>query len=140
MCTDDNLEQDDAPDTARVISTFPYTRTAQQICSGDDDWYKVPVAQNETVHMKIKFQQSTAAEDLDILVYSSSGAVLLTPCTEEIFPRTCDADNGQSADSDEYLTWTNDGPATTFNFVVHGYDGSADTYDVCIGKQAAQCP
>jgi hypothetical protein len=140
MCTDDSNEQDDDPGMARNVTTFPYTRTAQKVCTGDDDWYKVAVGQNETVHMKIKFTQQSAAEDLDILVYSASGAVLLTPCHEDISPLECDADNGQSADSDEYLTWTNTGPATTFNFVVHGYDGASDDYDVCIGKTAAQCP
>ena len=138
QCTDDALEEDDDPDASREITTFPYTRTAQQICTGDEDWYHVAVASGETVHMKAEFDEP--ASDLDIVVYSGNGSTMLTPCDERVQPQVCDTENGQSGDTDEYLRWTNDGPDTTFHFVVRGYDGSFGAYDVCIGKTAGQCP
>jgi hypothetical protein len=137
-CTDDSLEEDDDPGHSRNVTTFPYTKSAQQICSGDEDWYHVSVKNGETVHMKAKFDE--AVSDLDIVVYAGNGSTMLTPCDERVQPQVCDEENGQSGNSDEYLRWTNDGPDTTFHFVVRGYDGSFGGYDVCIGKSAGQCP
>ena len=75
-------------------------------------------------------------QDLDLLVYDQTGN-LLTPCTEED-PSGCDADNGQSGDANEQMAFT----APSFQeyyVVVHGWDGAANTYEICMGLEAGLC-
>ncbi|MBW2454802.1 MAG: hypothetical protein JRI68_09835, partial [Deltaproteobacteria bacterium] len=62
----------------------------------------------------------------------------LTGCDEQN-PWVCDSQNGQSGTSDETLTW----PITqtdTYYVVVHGWSGSENLYDICIGLAPTDCP
>lgn len=136
QCVDDSSDtggkNDDNKSQARVVNlpyTTAFTSLAQQICSMDDDWYKVYMFKDETLKATLKFTQTKASEDLDLYLYDSAG-VQLTKCTEAD-PWLCDSANGQSSDSNENLSWKI--PANGDYFVVvHGWEGSQNKYDICI--------
>lgn len=135
QCVDDSSDtggkSDDDKNTARDadITSAAYKSAAQQICSGDDDWFKVFMVKDETIKATLKFTQTKATEDLDLYLYDPAG-VQLTQCTETD-PWNCDSTNGQSSDSNENLSYKI--PATGDYFVVvHGWEGSSNKYDICI--------
>ena len=136
QCVDDSNDtggkNDDNKSQARdanLSPTAPFTSLAQQICPWDDDWYEVYMFKDETVKATLKFTQTKATEDLDLYLYDSAG-VQLTKCTEAD-PWSCDASNGQSSDSNENLSYKI--PSNGLYYVVvHGWEGSANKYDICI--------
>jgi len=137
-CDDDGNEQDDNAGQARVVdlNNSPYKSDTNAICSMDEDWYHVLMFAGETLYATITFDQTTAMEDLDIILYQ--GATNLTPCDETVMTG-CDVQNGQSGTSNETLTW----PITTqgdYYVVVRGFDRSENLYDICIGLDATECP
>ena len=75
-------------------------------------------------------------EDLDLYVYHNG--LNLTGCTEAT-PFGCDPNNGQSGTSNEHLEWLID-QNDTYYVVVHGWQGSENLYDICIGLDPADCP
>ncbi|MEZ4446857.1 MAG: pre-peptidase C-terminal domain-containing protein [Polyangiaceae bacterium] len=138
-CSDDSNEDDDDPLDARSVdlNLGTYTSTTQAICSGDEDWFAVPMFSGETLYASLDFVQSTPQEDLDLWIFDSNG-VNLTGCDEST-PLGCDPLNGQSGTSDEHMTWPI--PTTgTYYVVVHGWAGSENLYDVCIGLSSSSCP
>lgn len=142
-CVDDSKEQDDNKTQARPIGTsLPHNAAAQQICSMDDDWYKVTMFKDETIVATLKFTQTKYSEDLDLYLYDPAG-VQLTKCTEAD-ETGCDPANGQSANSNENLSYKIPTSGDYF-IVVHGWDGATNKYDICIdytstSKTTSACP
>ena len=136
-CTDDAREQDDDAASARPITySAPFVSTGNQICAGDDDWYRVLVLRDEVVTIDLTFAQASATQDLDIHWYDSTGTDL-TPCAPGM-SSTCQLNNGQSADANERFTFT--GPAAcsslcTYYAVVRGWDDASNAYDIRIEIQ-----
>jgi hypothetical protein len=138
-CVDDENEPDDDAFNARMVDLDlgTHVESDQAICSLDDDWYAVWLYAGETLHASLTFTQTNASEDLDLNVYDAS-LTNLTGCTEST-PSGCDPLNGGSASSNETLAWPI-ASTGTYYLVVHGWDGSANDYDICIGLSAADCP
>lgn len=138
-CVDDTNEDDDDAVQARVVdlNSSPYTSPNQAICAWDDDWYEVLMYSGETLYATLEFLQTNAAEDLDIYLFDSN-LNDLTGCNESA-PFGCDPFNGGSGTSNETLSWP---IAATGDYylVVHGWAGSENTYDICVGLSAAECP
>lgn len=137
VCIDDAGEPDDTTASARRVDyAVPSMSSANQICAWDDDWYRVYFFAGETIHTTIAFTQANAHQDLDLHIYKAS--IDQTPCTEAD-PTTCQTSNGQGSDSNESMTFTvpTDG---YYYVVVHGWDGAENSYDICIGLSAVDCP
>jgi hypothetical protein len=132
-CEDDSLEPDDtfAQATYAEVYPEPYAVSGLQICSGDDDYFRVELFSGETLVVDLTFAQANAMEDIDLHFFSPA-QVDLTPCTEAN-PATCTVAQGQSADSDEHFEYTV-GQAgcspCSFWVMVHGYGGSENDYDL----------
>lgn len=130
-CTDDPREPDDSATQARMTSYPTFTSTANVICKDDDDWYEVPLYAGEVMTVDLTFVQHNASEDLDIHLYKAG--VDLTPC-DATQPELC-SPNGQSADSNEHMTFTAPASCTSvckYYVVVRGFDGAASPYDITI--------
>jgi len=138
-CQDDNNEPDDSLGEARDVSfsSGKFVSETQAICANDEDWFEVFMFDGETLYGSLTFLQSNAMEDLDLWLFDAQGNDL-TGCSEAT-PLDCDPFNGQSGTSDETLEWdiTSTG---AYYVVVHGWNGSANLYDICIGLDAADCP
>jgi hypothetical protein len=139
-CTDDAKEPDDSRTQARNVPVdygSSYKAVANQICSGNDDWYKMSLMKGETVYATIAFTQTEPNQDLDLRFYDAT--TILTKC-EETNTSDCQPANGQSSDSNENLKWTV--PATgSYYVVVHGWQGSQNKYDICISvNNQTACP
>jgi hypothetical protein len=147
VCEDDWWEPDDNAAQARPVNLTAgrYYSDTNAICPGNDDWYAVTLQANQTLYATLAFTQTNAREDLDLRFYraGSGGAVIdLIPDCTEIDPTGCSSTNGQSSTSNENFTWTAT-TAGTYYVVVHGYDGSANLYDICIALSNAAgtgCP
>ncbi len=132
-CTDDGAEDDDTFSQARVTSYPMHTATAQQICTNDDDWYKVRLYGGEKLTMDLAFTQPTSANDIDLHLYKDFTD--LWPCSVED-PSMCSAAHGQSASANEHAVY--DVPANTcasgcdYYVVVRGFDGATNTYGITI--------
>ncbi|MBE7454262.1 MAG: pre-peptidase C-terminal domain-containing protein [Kofleriaceae bacterium] len=132
-CVDDSREPDDDAASARAITYPVYTSTGNQICAGDDDWYRVLLFDDEQLIVDLTFNQASASQDLDVHLYNSAGTNL-TPCSPQS-PGTCQLNNGQSADSNERFTFT--APAScsslcTYYVVIRGWNNSQNAYDIRI--------
>ena len=149
-CTDDAFEDDDTPAQARVpdfggLGDAEWFASSNQICGGDQDWYAISAYNAEShISVSLSFTQSSAEEDLDILIYDGTGT-LVTQCTEDD-PTGC-TNNGQSGDSNEHLSFQPP-PECNLPFacdpglecapcdyfvVVNGFAGAENGYDICIG-------
>jgi hypothetical protein len=137
-CVDDAFEDDDSASQARPVDLDfgKYSQASNQICAGDDDWYSVYMYAGEQLHVALTFAQATSKQDLDVYVYKDG--VNLTGCSEQS-PFDCDPLNGQSGTSNEKLVWPIS-KSGTYHVVVHGWEGSANVYGICIGLSATQCP
>jgi hypothetical protein len=136
-CDDDAEEPDDNTMSARHVDyAVPHTSDTNAICSGDEDWFRVYLYSGETVYVTLAFTQLTASEDLDLHLYQ--GTTDLTPCSESS-PGLCDPMNGQSGNSNENMDYTVS-TSGYYYVVVHGWDGSENLYDICIGLSTADCP
>ncbi len=137
-CQDDGEEDDDNASQARFadLNNPPYTSTTNAICAEDDDWYEVYLFSGETLYSTLTFLQTNGMEDLDLYIYQ--GSTNLTGCDEQN-PWVCDSQNGQSGTSDETLTWAIT-QTDTYYVVVHGWQGSENLYDICIGLAPTDCP
>lgn len=132
-CTDDPREPDDDAMNARSITYPDFMSTGNQICAGDDDWYRVLMFNGEVLTVDLTFTQMNSTQDLDLHFYNASGTDL-TPCTEAM-PSTCSAAQGQGVVSNEHYTFT--APAAcsslcTYYVVVHGWSGSQNSYSIRI--------
>ncbi len=143
-CVDDTNEDDDADFEARNadVGSGAYKSSSQKICAWDDDWFAVDMFSGETIKATLKFTQSKSSEDLDLYLYDSSG-FQLTYCTESD-PLSCDPSNGASGTSNENLSWSISSSGTYY-VVVHGWEGSQNSYDICIdytssSKTSNGCP
>ena len=137
-CEDDAFEDDDSAEQARVpdFEDQVFRSSENQICSGDDDYFFITLFAGETIHATLAFDQVAVDQDLDLVVYDSSGALVLG-CTEDD-PYECDPYNGQSGDSGETLEFT--APAFDEYYVVaRGWAGSENQYDVCIALEPGLC-
>jgi hypothetical protein len=146
-CTDDFREDDDTYSQARNATFLPYSSTGNTLCAGDDtnpfdpftgggDWYRVNLVTGETIVVDLTFTQTSFDDDLD-LHFLDEFQFDLTPCTEPT-GSTCTAAQGQSVDSDEHYEYTVPAGCTAgcdFYVVVHGWDGSSNTYDIAIDVQ-----
>ena len=137
-CQDDGDENDDNASQARYVNlnNSPYTSTTNAICAWDDDWFEVYLFGGETLYATLTFSQSNSSEDLDL--YFFQGSTDLTGCDEQN-PGGCDYQNGQSGTSNETLTWPI-AQTDTYYVVVHGWAGSENLYDICIGLAPTECP
>ncbi|HET6612869.1 MAG TPA: hypothetical protein VFG83_12805 [Kofleriaceae bacterium] len=132
-CQDDLDEPDDDPDSARPtdFSPDPFFSDTNAICPGNDDWYRIELSDGQTLVVDLTFTQSTPDEDLDLHLLDAS-TTDLTPCC---------AGPGQSPNGPEHAEYTLDDSACTaaapctFFVVVHGYDGSANLYDLRMALQ-----
>ncbi|MBL4634755.1 MAG: PPC domain-containing protein [Kofleriaceae bacterium] len=149
-CDDDIFEDDDNAVQARIpdfggLGATEFTASNNTICEADQDWYLVSAFNNlNHLSVRLDFTQSVLADDLDVLLYDSTGT-LLTQCTAAD-PSDCNS-NGQSSTSNEYFTWQ---PPDTcslpidcegcapcdYFIVVNGFDGAFNDYDICIGYGA----
>lgn len=138
-CVDDGNEPDDDATGARVVDLDigTYTSSSQAICSGDEDWFGVLMYAGETLHSTLTFLQSAPDEDLDLWIYDDLGNNL-SGC-HETSPGLCDPFNGQSGTSHETLAWPID-QTGVYYVVVHGWAGSENDYDICIGLSSGSCP
>ena len=133
VCTDDAREPDDNATQARSIMYPDYTSTGNQICAGDDDWYKVLMFNGEVMTVDLTFTQANSMQDLDLHFYNAASTDL-TPCSEAA-PGTCTAAQGQGVVSNERYTFT--APAAcstlcTYYVAVHGWASSQNSYSIRI--------
>lgn len=140
-CVDDTHEPDDSRAQARSVPVdygSSYKVQNNQICPGNDDWYKLQgLYKGETVYASIAFSQTDPIQDLDLRFYSESA--ILTKC-EESNTVACDPANGQSSDSNENLKWTVP-DAGSYYVVVHGWQAAKNKYDICISvNNQTACP
>ncbi len=139
-CQDDSLEDDDNASQAQFadLNQGKFSVQTSAICSGDEDWFEVMMYDGETLYATLTFLQSNANEDLDLWMFDSDGMTNLSGCDEQM-PGGCDPLNGQSGTSDEKLVWPIN-KTGTYYVVVHGWDGSENLYDICIGLTENDCP
>ncbi len=138
-CTDDEHEDDDNQSQARPVDAWdlPFLSDTNAICAWDDDWFALEeLWEEETVYVVLEFDQGSPDQDLDVLIYDSDG-VNLTGC-DEANPMACDPQNGQSGTSNESMVWEIAADGDYF-VVVHGWDGSENLYDICIGLDHGDC-
>ena len=139
MCVDDGEEPDDSTPSARrptIAAGAPYLQADNMLCAANEDWVRVYLDAGATVYATCAFTQITSAEDLDLHLYQ--GETDLTPCTEAE-PFLCDVTNGQGSNSNENFSFT----VTTAGYyyvVVHGWEGSQNHYDLCVGIASGDCP
>jgi hypothetical protein len=126
-CEDDASEDDDNAQSAREAEVYPssFVSEGNVICPEDPDWYAVELYYGETLEVDLSFTQQNEDEDLDVYVHDESGTNQ-TPCCSQ---------NGQSATSDEHLSYEVEDPACatgacTFHVVVEGYRGASNGYDI----------
>jgi hypothetical protein len=112
-----------------------------KICGGDDDYFKVELAEGENLLVDLLFNQSKPTENLDLHFLDEDGNDL-TPCSEDM-PSTCSPFQGQGAQSNESYQFYVDETMgcglglCTFYIVVHGWNGSENGYDLVIDLE--QC-
>ncbi len=144
VCTEDSLEDNDkiADATLASIASNPYKNTNLQICSMDDDMFRVFLLKDETVHVTLKFNQGKTSEDLD-LYFQDKDAKSLVGCDEfDLF--SCDPLNGQSSTSNENMDYKV--PATGQYYIgVRGWEGAENSYELCVdytssSKTTNGCP
>ena len=138
-CQDDAAEDDDSLAEARLVdlNQGAYVETGQAICAWDDDWYEVYLYGGETLRVTLDFLQSSPQQDIDIYVFDDS-STNLTVCDEQ-HPADCDPFNGQSGTSNETLDWPISSSGNYY-VVIHGWNGSENDYDICVGLSATDCP
>jgi pre-peptidase len=134
-CTDDSHEPDDTAATARATTYPAFSSSGNQICTDDDDWYKVPLFTGELMSVDLTFTQSNASQDLDIHLYRNGTD--LTPC-DVGDPLSCSIDNGQGAVSNEHTDFIapagcDDG--CDYYVIVRGYNHSTNSYSIAIAIQ-----
>jgi hypothetical protein len=155
-CIDDEHEDDDDFESARVPDFSgldnEVTYMGSKICAGDEDWYYLALFGGEAAQVAITFEQQSAAEDLDIVIWTGQCidadgdfeiddctlGSLLTPCTDDD-TAGCNAELGQSRDSNERLTFSSD-EGGHYWFVVRGFQGAENTYDFCMAIDDGICP
>jgi hypothetical protein len=134
-CTDDTNEDDDTYSQART-TFFPYTSSAQKICTNDDDWYKVRLTGGKKLTIDLTFTQTDYTQDLDVHLYKDFTE--LWPCSPTDYAE-CSAARGQSADANEHAEYTV--PAGTcasgcdYYVVVRGWDGATNSYGINLAVQ-----
>jgi hypothetical protein len=151
-CTDDRAEDDDGFDAAQVPNYEDDMREeieGAQVCAGDEDWFYVFLFEGETLQVTLTFDQASPAQDLDVVFWGGDcdldgtncrNVQLLTPCTERD-PRGCDPRSGQSRDADEAFSLTaGERTAGHHWFVVRGFDGAENDYDLCTAISPETCP
>ncbi|MEW5855245.1 MAG: PPC domain-containing protein [Myxococcota bacterium] len=106
-CTDDAFEDNDTSAAATAVT--PGSRNGQ-VCSGDDDYYRITLGAGETIQVDVLF--TDADGDLDLRLRDSNQAVVAS---------------STSTNDDENLTYT---AATggTFYIQVYGWQGAANDY------------
>ena len=138
-CSDDGNEDDDSSISARSVdlNMGTYRSDTQAICSMDDDWYAVDMFAGEILYASLLFLQTSAAEDIDIIIYDDT-LTNLTGCDEQN-PLLCDPLNGQSGTSNEFMAWPISATGRYY-VVIRGWNGAENLYDVCIGLSSFSCP
>ncbi len=138
-CDDDSYEPDDTQSSATYadLDLGTYHAWSRQVCADDDDWYEVYLFAGEELHATLDFVQTTADQDLDLWFVGYDGTNY-SDCFEWD-ASGCDALNGQSGNSDERMAWSIN-VEDTYYVVVHGWDGSENAYDLCIGLDEWDCP
>jgi len=134
-CVDDSHEPDDAATTARATTYPTFSSTGNQICTDNDDWYKVPLFTGELMTVDLTFTQSTVTQDLDIHLYRNGTD--LTPCDVDD-PASCSLDNGQGATSNEHTEFTAPSGCDLgcdYYVVVRGFNHSTNSYGIAIAIQ-----
>jgi hypothetical protein len=139
VCVEDSLEENDSISQAKTasIAAGAYKGSSLQICSWDDDYFKVFLLKDETVHATLKFTQTKSSEDLDLYLYDSTGKVLVGCDEFDLF--SCDPSNGQSSTSNENLNFKV--PASgQYYVIVHGWEGAENKFDLCVDYTSTSKP
>lgn len=135
-CVDDAFENDDDRAHARPQPVFwGLPQRNNMICGGDDDVFKVELAEGETLLVDLLFTQGSPTQNLDLHFLDEDGRDL-TPCSESR-PETCSSFQGQGASSNEHYEYFVDesegcSPLCTYYVVVHGWNGSENKYDLIL--------
>jgi hypothetical protein len=96
----------------------------------------VLVQAGDRLEVQLTFQQSDAAQDLDLHLHDEAGEDL-TPCTETA-SSTCKPSNGQSRTATEQLIYDlgSHCPVGCYYYVVvHGWNDAENDYDIRIALQ-----
>lgn len=139
VCVEDSLEENDTISQAKTasIAAGAYKSSQLQICTWDDDYFKVFLLKDETVRATLKFTQTKSSEDLDLYLYDSTGKVLVGCDEFDLF--SCDPSNGQSSTSNENLSFKV--PASgQYYVIVHGWEGAENKYDLCVDYTSTSKP
>lgn len=78
-CVETGLEPNDSPDAASPITSGVFA--GQHACVGNDDWYIIGMAANDTITVTVTFAQEEG--DLDVVLYNSSGNALAGGVSED---------------------------------------------------------
>ncbi|MGE3457577.1 MAG: pre-peptidase C-terminal domain-containing protein [Kofleriaceae bacterium] len=142
-CTDDNYEQDDTFSQSfptlindGILNRTVFERTTGKICSGDDDWYRVPLFTGNKLIMDLTFVHSPLA-DLDIHLYKNG--VDQWPCDIGNSASQCSIARGQGSASNEHAEFIApagcETTACVYDVVVHGYANSTNSYSLKLQLQ-----
>jgi hypothetical protein len=132
LCADVRENDDNTSQATLVtLTNGKWTDTGRTITANDDDYHRVSLTAGQTLRARIAFTHSLTGDlDLHLIRVQSGSPVDLTPCTE-LNPGLCEPMYGQSISAPEVLTY----PITSsgdYYVVVHGWDGSQNSYDICI--------
>ena len=139
-CDDDGHEPDDDYYSAdwADLDYAPWRATDRQICAWNEDWYEVYLLANEDLYVTLDFAQTTAEQDLDLMLIDYYGYIVLG--CDEYDPSWCDPSNGQSGTADETLQFANGSWDDSYYVIVRGWSGAENAYDICLGLSAWDCP
>jgi hypothetical protein len=114
-CSEDALEPNDGPAAARTLTPGTPLR-ALRLCGGDDDWFKVTLAQGDVMDATLTFTHANG--NLDLQAYGPNGTTLL-------------AESAQSATGvNEEKLQVRAGVAGTYYLRVFAAAGVANSYDL----------
>ncbi|MDW8363612.1 MAG: PPC domain-containing protein [Myxococcales bacterium] len=118
-CVEDGNEPNDTLTAARVLTG---TSTSGQICSGNDDYYRVSVEADSRVEVRLSGFRH-AEGDLDLQLLSASGTILASSAgvTDTETAGLCMAERGEL-----YVR-------------VYGYRGAQNRYDLSVNRMPGAC-
>ncbi|MCK5802944.1 MAG: PPC domain-containing protein, partial [Lentisphaeria bacterium] len=116
-CVDDTYEDNDSAANAYRLSQTANTTVdypGLSVCSGDEDWFALPVPAGHSIRVQIFFSDS--AGDVDMKLYDSPTGSYIDS-------------SGSTSDGEE--VYERDTPVdTTYLVEVYGFSGASNTYDM----------
>ena len=121
-CVDGAREDDDSALTARALAfSGTMAHAAAQICSGDDDFYRLTPMAMDQITIGIAFTSS--AGDLDLQLLDASSTIL--------------GSSAGTTDTESITYCARDASALIAR--VFGYDGAANAYTIDVTRAAGAC-